>query len=365
MSIGVLIVITLCCITWSLWIRRVTWGCRWEVAATLNIALQGAAVFLMSPFASETIGQVLHSLTGTWNLEDYIGHDCYIVAASAIVYNALGRLQEDEAMQEGFKQYVERPATLCIPLLLATFSVGNGAAIYRPDFFDVPTDFWLSALLAAALRHADLPAGLRVAGAADLAPGPPFAADRQHLPAGLGQRCRRLRDPHHHGLRAAAPSTSRAAGWCGSSPARAAPVSPWPRHTPGGSRRSGSSGRPTDPGRRPDPADRLGRHASGVDSCLIRFNRQIVVGGGDGQFGPVGWASVTADRNHRHDRRTRGHLRGHRSGRRALAVGHRGDLDRHRRRPTGAISLADRAGTTQSPCRSCPPTPRSPPPPKP
>ena len=27
---------------WSLWIRRVTWSCRWEVAATLNIALQGA-----------------------------------------------------------------------------------------------------------------------------------------------------------------------------------------------------------------------------------------------------------------------------------------------------------------------------------
>ena len=144
MNIGVLIVITLMCITWSLWIRRVTWGCRWEVAATLNIALQGVAVFLMSPFASATIGQVLHRLTGTWNLEDYIGHDCYIVAASAIVYNALGRLQNDHAMQEAFKQYVERPATLCIPLLLATFSVGNGAAIYRPDFFDVPTDFWLS-----------------------------------------------------------------------------------------------------------------------------------------------------------------------------------------------------------------------------
>jgi len=144
MSIGVLIVITLSCITWSLWIRRVTWGCRWEVAATLNIALQGAAVFLMSPFASATIGQGLHRLTGMWNLEDYIGHDCYVVAASAIVYNALGRLQEDDAMQLAFKQYVERPATLCIPLLLATFSVGNGAAIYRPDFFDVPTDFWLS-----------------------------------------------------------------------------------------------------------------------------------------------------------------------------------------------------------------------------
>lgn len=144
MGLAVLITITICCIAWSLWIRRVTWTCRWEVAATLNIALQGAAVLLMSPLASETLGQLLHSLTGKWNLEDYIGHDCYIVAASAIVYNALGRLQEDHALQRSFKQYVERPATLCIPLLLATFSIGNGASIYRSDFFEVPTDFWLS-----------------------------------------------------------------------------------------------------------------------------------------------------------------------------------------------------------------------------
>jgi hypothetical protein len=145
MGLAVLITVTLTCIAWSLWIRRVTWSCRWEVAATLNIALQGATVFLMSPFASETLGHWLHALTGMWNLEDYIGHDLYIVAASAIVYNTLGRLQDDHAMQTTFKQYVERPATLCIPLLLATFSLGNGAAIYQADFFQLPTDAWLSA----------------------------------------------------------------------------------------------------------------------------------------------------------------------------------------------------------------------------
>lgn len=145
MALAVLIAITLGCIAWSLWIRRVTWSCRWEVAATLNIALQGTTVLLMSPLASETLGHWLHALTGKWNLEDYIGHDLYIVAASAIVYNALGRLQDDHAMQVTFKQYVERPATLCIPLLLATFTLGNGAHMYAADFFEVPTDFWLSA----------------------------------------------------------------------------------------------------------------------------------------------------------------------------------------------------------------------------
>ena len=55
MAIATLITITMACIAWSLWIRRVTWSCRWEVAATLNIALQGLAVLLMSPLASQTI----------------------------------------------------------------------------------------------------------------------------------------------------------------------------------------------------------------------------------------------------------------------------------------------------------------------
>lgn len=144
MALGALIAITLLSISWSLWIRRVTWRCRWEVAATLNIALQGCAVALLSPAASATLGVALHDVTGKWNLEDYLGHDCYIVAASAIVYNALGRLADDDTMQESFKQYVERPATLCIPVLLATFSLSEGSKVYAPDFFALPTDFWLS-----------------------------------------------------------------------------------------------------------------------------------------------------------------------------------------------------------------------------
>ena len=52
MALTALIVITLASISWSLWIRRLTWHCRWEVAATLNIALQGCAVALMSPVAA-------------------------------------------------------------------------------------------------------------------------------------------------------------------------------------------------------------------------------------------------------------------------------------------------------------------------
>ncbi|WIM89229.1 hypothetical protein PT015_07220 [Candidatus Mycobacterium wuenschmannii] len=144
MALSALIFITLACIGWSLWIRRLTWHSRWEVAATINIALQGLTVLLMSPFTAETLGVALHDLTGVWNLQNYLGHDCYIVAASAIVYNALGRITDDHTLQKSFKQYVERPATLCIPLLLATFTLSRGSKTYARDFFALPTDFWLS-----------------------------------------------------------------------------------------------------------------------------------------------------------------------------------------------------------------------------
>jgi hypothetical protein len=143
-ALSALITISLACIGWSLWIRRVTWRCRWEVAATLNIALQGLAVALISPLSAETVGVALHKITGEWNLQNYIGHDCYIVAASAIVYNVVGRLEDDDALQKSFKQWVERPATLCIPLLLATFTLSRGSKSYARDFFAMPTDFWLS-----------------------------------------------------------------------------------------------------------------------------------------------------------------------------------------------------------------------------
>jgi len=143
-ALTALITITLASIAWSLWIRRVTWHCRWEVAATLNIALQGCAVALISPWSSQTLGVALHNITGEWNLQNYLGHDCYVVAASAIVYNAVGRLEHDHALEASFKQYVERPATLCIPLLLATFTLSGGSKVYAQDFFALHTDFWLS-----------------------------------------------------------------------------------------------------------------------------------------------------------------------------------------------------------------------------
>lgn len=141
----VLVPFTLAAIIWALWIRRITWCCKWEVAATLNIALQGAAVFLMSPFASDTIGKWLHYHTGIYNLEDYLAHDLYIVAASAIVYNVTGRLGNNHIFQQRFTRWVEYPATIAIPVLLAAFTQSQVAtSVWAGDFLALQPDWWLA-----------------------------------------------------------------------------------------------------------------------------------------------------------------------------------------------------------------------------
>ncbi|SKD92812.1 GP55 protein [Mycobacteroides abscessus subsp. massiliense] len=139
-----LIIFTVSVFAWSLWIRRMTWTCKGQVAASLNIALQAFAVVLMSPWASVTVGEWLFEQTGQRNLEDLIAHDAYIVAASAIVYNAITRLK-DEHRQARFRMCVETPATLAIPLMFLTFTSGAGVEGFHPDFFRVGTDPWLTA----------------------------------------------------------------------------------------------------------------------------------------------------------------------------------------------------------------------------
>ncbi|SPX87630.1 GP55 protein [Mycobacteroides abscessus] len=138
-----LIIFTLCAFTWSLWIRRMTWKCKGQFASTLNIALQALAVALMSPWASITLGEWLYKLTGQRNLEDLLAHDCYIVAASAIVHNAISQLK-DQQRDIRFKLFVETPATLAIPLMFLTFTSGAGVKVFHADFFRVPTDVWLT-----------------------------------------------------------------------------------------------------------------------------------------------------------------------------------------------------------------------------
>jgi hypothetical protein len=128
-----LITVTLAVVFYSLWIRRDTWRSRWEADASLNIALQGCAVLLMSPWASETLGPTLHAVFRRWNVEDLFGHICLIVAATAIIDHGLARLGDQGQWRRIFRRHITTPLWLGVPVLVAVFIISNEG--YHPDLF--------------------------------------------------------------------------------------------------------------------------------------------------------------------------------------------------------------------------------------
>jgi hypothetical protein len=166
MLMTALITATLAAVVYSLWIRRHTWLSRWEAGASLNIALQGCAVLLMSPWASATLGPPLRRIIGLWNVEDLLGHLCLIVAVTAIIHHGLARLTHESHIPRLFRKHVAVPLRLGVPLLVSVFVIADEA--YHPDLFPRPRQQRLAGdVLAGSGRVADLSAQLRQPGAAD------------------------------------------------------------------------------------------------------------------------------------------------------------------------------------------------------
>jgi hypothetical protein len=130
---SVLITATLAAIFYSLWIRRHTWRSRWEAGASLNIALQGCAVLLMSPWASANLGPPLHHICRRWNVEDLLGHVCLIIAVTAVIHHGLARLDDERHLRTLFRRHIETPLQLSVPLLVLVFIIANEG--YHPDLF--------------------------------------------------------------------------------------------------------------------------------------------------------------------------------------------------------------------------------------
>nr|WP_232000658.1 hypothetical protein [Mycobacterium kyorinense] len=139
-----LIAATLMVVLSSLWIRRHTWRSRWEAGASLNIALQGCAVLLMSPWASSALGPPLHWAFRRWNVEDLLGHICAIIAVTAIINHALARLTDQSKVQGLFRRHIDRPVCLGVALLISMFVAADEG--YHLDLFPAHVStVWLGA----------------------------------------------------------------------------------------------------------------------------------------------------------------------------------------------------------------------------
>lgn len=136
-------------VAYSLWIRRGTWRSRWEVGASVAIALEGCALLLMSPYTSPILGPMLHRIFRLWNLQHLLAHICLIVAIAAIIYHVLARIADDNQLRTLFGRQVVIPVQIGVVLMVVAFIRAREG--YHPDLFsaDVRTawlaTYWLVA----------------------------------------------------------------------------------------------------------------------------------------------------------------------------------------------------------------------------
>ncbi|MGB6150069.1 hypothetical protein [Mycolicibacter algericus] len=123
---------------YSLWVRRETWWSRWEIGITLAIALEVCALVLMSPWASAVLGPTMHSVTRIWNVQQLVGHICFIVAIAANIYHVLPRLADFCRVRPLFRRHVQWPVRLGLVALVAVFITAD--ADYRPDGLSTGND---------------------------------------------------------------------------------------------------------------------------------------------------------------------------------------------------------------------------------
>jgi hypothetical protein len=117
--------IALTAIGYALWVRRITWTCRWEIAVTLGITLDGVGLFLTTPAGQGTVGRALRTVTGQTYLATTLGHLCIVASAAALSYSLLSRLSTDDGLHRSFTRWVKRPTVTAALVLLAVFSLGN------------------------------------------------------------------------------------------------------------------------------------------------------------------------------------------------------------------------------------------------
>jgi hypothetical protein len=124
------------------------------VAATINVLLQGSEIVLLSPPVERWLDPKLHSLTGLWNVQELVAYLLFLVGMFMMTFMTVSRLSmTDRQLAKFVRQWLVRPATLCIPVTVAIFVYGGVGRVDTPDLVLTHQTlgiraFWMSLVVA-------------------------------------------------------------------------------------------------------------------------------------------------------------------------------------------------------------------------
>lgn len=137
-------IIAIAVLTYTLWVRRITFRCRWERAMTVGLVLQMCTLLLLLPEAASITGYALYHLTGHKLMDAALGECCAVAATFALLYSAICRVVTDQELPDALA-LPQAVVTITIPTMLGTFMASHAPNLTpHSDIFRVMTDGWLT-----------------------------------------------------------------------------------------------------------------------------------------------------------------------------------------------------------------------------
>lgn len=127
---------------WSVWVRRLTFGSRYDMPVTIAVALFGVGAALDAPWSA--IAAASYPLTGRYYLLNAAGHLCYIAGAAISIGAVYRRLLPDDDI-EPFVRRVVLPIAggSALTMIVAIFLSRATTTLTADHLYVVAPDGWM------------------------------------------------------------------------------------------------------------------------------------------------------------------------------------------------------------------------------
>lgn len=150
--IDIALVLILAVCGYALWVRRHTWGSRWDTNPSRILVLIGCAGLLMSPLGSTVFDPVAHRLVGLWNVGGLLALLCMFCAVWVMFEHLVTRVSDCDHARLLGRRHITTPLKIGLPLVVIAFCIADqGHPEYRDIFAPRGSGFAVYWALSAAL----------------------------------------------------------------------------------------------------------------------------------------------------------------------------------------------------------------------
>ena len=126
---------------YALWVRRHTWGSRWDSNPSRVLVLMACAGLLVTPLGSAHLDPHIHRMCGLWNVAGLLAMLCMFSAVWVMFEHLATRLTDADRARVLGRRHVTTPLKLGMPLVILLFCIADRG---HPEYADIfaPRGAW-------------------------------------------------------------------------------------------------------------------------------------------------------------------------------------------------------------------------------